>query len=244
MNKSNSHEERPAVDALKKNCLKMLVVIVNRDDGDSTAKFLRDRNHHFQFSCLAQGTKGSEVLDLLGLDTIDKTVVFCIAPGANLSADLPLLTEKFHLHKSGRGIAFTIPLLGFSIPDIAGDKKAHIEQMLHNMENEVDKMNDTIEHSVILAEINRGYSEELMIAARAVGATGGTVIHAKRTGAEGAGKFVGIAVQDERELVAILTNRESRQVIMDTINVSFGTNTDAGGIVLSLPVDSVAGLRG
>lgn len=240
---NSDHPNLSSLDGLSKGGIKMLVTIVNRADGDKTTKFLRERHFHFQFTCMAEGTQGSDILDMLGLDSVDKTVVFCISPGIHINEVLPELIEKLNLKKAGKGIAFTIPLVGFSIPAISPEKQAHLEQWQSNIETEVDKMNDNITHSIILTLINHGHSEELVKAAKAAGATGGTVINARHTGAEDAVKFFGLSVQAEKEMVAILTKRGEKQAIINVINKSFGLNSPARGIVLSLPVDGVFGME-
>ncbi|MCL2867465.1 MAG: hypothetical protein FWF47_06880 [Clostridia bacterium] len=230
------------IDELDKSGIKALIIIVNRHDGRKTTKFLREMHFHFQFSCMAQGTSGSEIMDILGLDSIDKTAILCVSPGFHIDKALPQLSEKLHLKKAGRGIAFTIPLIGITLPDISSHIKERSEQWLKNMENEVSKMIETITHSMIISVVNKGYSEELMQAAKAAGAKGGTVINARRTGIEDAVKFFGISLQDEREIVAILTKKESRQAITNAINSSFGIKSEAHGIIFTLPVDSIVGV--
>ena len=65
-----------------------------------------------------------------------------------------------------------------------------------------------------------------MDAAKAAGASGGTLIHA-RPGLEGAEKYLGITVQPEKELVLILAPQEKRHAIMERITAETGLNTEA-----------------
>ena len=103
-------------------------------------------------------------------------------------------------------------------------------------------MTDKLSHDLIVVIVNHGYSDELMNTARAAGASGGTVINARGQAHEGAVKFFGISVQDEKELILILTSREKKVSIMRAICEAHGLNTMAQGIVFSLPVDDVMGL--
>lgn len=236
----------PSVEELRKNGLKILVVIVNRTDGEKTTKLLRNKHFILQFTCMAQGTQGSDILNLFGLDSINKAVVLCLAPGFRLKAELMEIAEGLNLKKPGKGIAFTIPLDGISLPKIPPEKfhlSEHLHENIKNMETEVDKMNNDITHSIILAVINQGNSEELVKTAKASGAKGGTVINARRTGIEDAVKFFGITLQAEKEIVAILTERDSKQAIMDAIDESFGMQSPAHGIILSVPVDGIVGVE-
>ena len=98
------------------------------------------------------------------------------------------------------------------------------------------------EFSMVMAIVNQGFSEEVMDAAKPVGATGGTVFHSRRVGNEDKMKFWGISVQPEREVVLILARKEDKLNIMQAIGRKCGINSKAQGIVLSLPVDSTAGM--
>ena len=244
-NQSGLNNNLPTLEELQKNGIKMLVVIVNRADGDKATKFLREQHFYFQFTCMAEGTQGSDILDMLGLGSVDKTIIFCISSGFRINAALPRVEEGLKLRRAGKGIAFTVPLLGVSLPELAikSERISLISQLLEKLESEVDKVNNSTTHSIILALVDQGNSEELVEAAKAAGAKGGTVVNARRIGGDEVVKFFGLTVQEEKEIVAILTPRENKQVIMDTINESFGVNSSARGIILSVPVDGVVGIE-
>ena len=88
-------------------------------------------------------------------------------------------------------------------------------------------------HELIVVILNEGYADLVMDAARAAGAGGGTVLHAKGTGSKRGEKFFGVSLADEKDMVSI----------MRAINENAGPGTKAGAICFSLPVSSVAGLR-
>ena len=95
---------------------------------------------------------------------------------------------------------------------------------------------------LIVTVVDKGNTETVMNAARSVGASGGTVVRAKGTGAEIA-KFFGVSISEEKEMVYIVAKREMRDDIMHAIMENAGTSTEAHGIVFSLPVDKVVGIR-
>ena len=101
-------------------------------------------------------------------------------------------------------------------------------------------MKDT-RYDLLLVIANQGYTGSIMDAARAAGAGGGTVIHAKGTGMEGAAKFMGIDLVNEKELVLIVARTSEKNQIMKSI--MDGADKKAGAIVFSLPVTDTAGLR-
>lgn len=225
----------------------LLVAIVDRSKNKRVTEILQHKHVHLHYVLLAEGTASSEVMDLLGLGSIDKAVTLCIAPQSFTPALLAALDEGLGLAGAGKGIAFTVPLSGvsssvFQLLDKEMQERVHgIQQQ---MEKEVEKMSVGASHDLILALINQGCSEDLMAAAKTAGATGGTVIHARRIGAEESAKFFGIAIQAEKEVVAILTSRDKKKEIMKAIGRSCGMKSEAKGLCISLPVDDIVGLAG
>ena len=154
---------------------------------------------------------------------------------------LTKLQKKLHLGMPNTGIAFTVIISGGS---------GHIVQLIDSLQPEVNRTllerNDAgmagSEYYMIMAIVNQGFSEEVMNAARPVGASGGTVFHSRRIGSAEAMKFWKISVQEEREVVMILARKDEKQAIMQAIGKSCGMKSEAQGMVLSLPVDGVVGL--
>ena len=97
-------------------------------------------------------------------------------------------------------------------------------------------------YEMIIAVANQGYIEPIMEAARSAGAGGGTVIHAKGTGMEGMGKFFGVSLAAEKEMIFIVTERGQKQAIMRAIMEKAGMESKARTFLFSVPVDEVAGL--
>ncbi len=96
---------------------------------------------------------------------------------------------------------------------------------------------------LIVAIINRGFSDLVMDSARASGATGGTILNARGTVVDKAQTIMGISIQPEKEIVMILTKVEKRDSIMEAICKSAGLNTPGKGIVFSLLVEDVLGVN-
>ena len=96
-------------------------------------------------------------------------------------------------------------------------------------------------YELLLVIANQGYTGSIMDAARAEGAGGGTVLHAKGTGMEGAARFLGVDLVNEKEMVFIVARSSEKNKIMKAIMA--GADPKAGAIVFSLPVTDTAGLR-
>ena len=54
--------------------------------------------------------------------------------------------------------------------------------------------------------------------------------------------FWGLSIQEEKEMLLIVTKKENKVAIMQAIAKNCGMHSKAKGIVLSLPIDSVLGL--
>lgn len=108
----------PTLEELQKSHFQLLVVIVNRKDGEKATHALQERHCRFQISCLAHGTSGSELMDMLGFGTVDKAVIVCLIPSFRNPDLMAELTAELKLSKAGKGIAFTVPISGISVPII------------------------------------------------------------------------------------------------------------------------------
>ena len=96
--------------------------------------------------------------------------------------------------------------------------------------------------SLIITIVNRGYSDEVMDAARDAGAKGGTIMYAHGAGLRDTETFFGVSIHPEKELVIVLASNEIRPQIMQAIVKRVGMTTEGAGITFSLPVTNVAGI--
>ena len=99
------------------------------------------------------------------------------------------------------------------------------------------------QQELLIAIGNQGYSEDIMDAARAAGARGGTIIHARGTGMDKAERFLGISLGSEKDVVLIVTVTETKKAMMHSIMEKAGPGSKAGAVVFSLPVEDTAGMR-
>ena len=99
------------------------------------------------------------------------------------------------------------------------------------------------DHELLVVILNQSYMDDVMNAARSAGAFGGTVLHAKGTGAKYAEKCFGVSLANEKEVILIAAGSREKNAIMRAIMEQTGPHTPAGAITFSLPISSVAGLR-
>ena len=98
-------------------------------------------------------------------------------------------------------------------------------------------------YEVIVAIVNEGHSDKVMDAAREAGARGGTITHARGSGTKDIEKKYGIIITPQKEMLYILVNENIRDQVMSAINSAVGIDTPGQGIVFSLPVDIISGLK-
>ena len=98
-------------------------------------------------------------------------------------------------------------------------------------------------HALIITIVNHGYSDDVMDAARTAGARGGTVLHAKGTAGVGSNSFFGVSIAEEKEMIFIVADGETKRDTMRAIMQQAGANTDARAVVFSLPVSEACGFR-
>jgi hypothetical protein len=110
------------------------------------------------------------------------------------------------------------------------------------MDREAEQLHQDTRYELVIAVVNQGYSEKVIDVAHLSGARGGTIVHARRSGMGDAGKFFGILVQEEKEIIAILISKAAKKELMQAIGKACGIKTEAQGIVFSLPVESCAGI--
>lgn len=99
-----------------------------------------------------------------------------------------------------------------------------------------------IEHELIICIVNEGFSETVMESAREVGASGGTIIHARGTANKEAETFFKITIQPEKEMVMILVPVKIKDDVLHALYKAVGLKTPGQGIAFSVPVDNVIGL--
>ncbi|MDR3090779.1 MAG: hypothetical protein LBU36_01085 [Clostridiales bacterium] len=226
---------------------KLVAAIIDRAEAKRLESLLHEKRARFHYIMNGSGTASSEVLKIFGLSGTDKTVCVCVEPAARAGAFYTALIERLELTRPGRGIAFLLPVssLSASVSNafMAGITEQTIERRLENMDSERIEKEPELEAELILAVVGRGFSKGVMEAAKTAGARGGTIIHAWQRGAEEDIKFFGISIQEEKEIVAIVTPKTQKKELMQAISKACGSKTEAKGIVISLPIESFAGIE-
>ena len=218
--------------------LYLMTTVVDRKLAKRYLSLYQENGQQVLFLAFGTGTASSEILDYLGLEHAEKTVVFSVLEEEKWISIKKQLQKKLRIDVPGSGIAYITPLSSI------GGRKA-LDYLLAKddyQKEEESTLKDTA-HELIVVIANQGNSELVMDAARSAGAYGGTIIHAKGTGKEAAEKFMGVSLAAEKEMLFIVSKANQKNAIMKAIMEKAGLATRAKAIVFSLPVTDTAGLR-
>lgn len=217
--------------------LYFFVTITRRGDSAEFLDFFARRGIAGTYSTLCRGTARQKTLDLLGLEQTEKAAHFAMIPREKLPGILKGLSRELYIDMPDRGIALAIPVqsLGgrMAMAYFMGD-----QECISKEEKEMEPR-----YELIVAIAEKGYTDMVMDAARAAGATGGTILHTKGTGSNNAEQFFGVSISDEKEMVWIVAPTESKKAIMKSIMQQSGMHTKARALVFSLPVTHTAGFQ-
>lgn len=211
-----------------------VISIVNSDSLKKLNDLCEKMSLPLTVAAHAKGTAVKSMLDLLGIESTERRVVFSIADGKKTKELISEQKRKLHIGVPGHGIVIAVP-----IKSIGGGKTLSYLKGDEQSAKYVPEFNPAYELIVVIA--NEGSTDSVMNAARSAGARGGTVIHGKGTGVKGASKFYNVSIASEKEIILVVSSSELKAEIMRSILRTAGPDTDAGAIVFSVPVTDVAG---
>lgn len=213
-----------------------MITIAEKNKSENYISYFAQNGVNLTLGRYGKGTANKEMLEYLGVGSTEKCVLFSFLTLKKSKELLKEMEKKMQLRKVGAGLSFTIPISS------VGSKKT-LDLLFGDISNEEGEGYEMeTENEVIVVITNRGYVDKVMEAARAAGANGGTVIHARGTGIAQAEKFFGATIGAEKEMIFIVTSSSKRNEIIKTVKAEAGINTDAQSILFSLPVTDVSGL--
>jgi len=223
--------------------VKMMVCIIGREDEAALTEICNEQCVSLHFSAIAFGTAKSNYLSYLGLDEIEKRVVYSLIPDYCEERLLRAINKRLRLYLPGKGIAFTIPLATVSsIISNAVLSTPYKEESTSGTESQSSKKGKKIMHELIIAVVNQKFSDKVLDCARAAGATGATILHTRSVNNAKAEQLIGTTVMQETDTIAFISSREYKGKIMEAIRENAGLKTDGGAVLFSLPVDSLTGI--
>ena len=172
----------------------------------------------------------------------EKAVLFSVVTPACKETLVKELVSTMHLTAPGSGIAVCLPLSSIGGKSAMNYLTSGDPSKAPEIDIEEDHTMKEAAYQLIVAIANQGYTDKVMEAARSAGARGGTIVHTRSTGAEDAGKFFGMSIAEEREMIFIVAPTGEKNAIMQAIMAQAGPSTKAQAITLSLALEDVVGL--
>lgn len=210
----------------------LIITITRRGGGSKVIETFTKNGVPWHFRLVGQGTASSEVMDILGMGTRDKDIIvsFCTKKAAaKFSEDLTSDPTR----RGGHGIMMVMPLTAIN-SIVAAIVERGTGTINVNLED--NAMKNEYKHSLVMAVVNRGFSDEVMAVAKRCGATGGTVVRANLADNDAA-RLLGRELEEEREIVAILLPDTIRDKVMEDINRELGLKSEAQAILCAIGVD-------
>lgn len=220
----------------KQQGMKLLISIVERGQGKILTKIYEKHNLTCHFQSLGRGTASSELLDVLGFGSTERTVVLSLGAETLVDQLMYELAEGKEEARYCKGIAFDMALTGINqIMAVILGTQAPEETGGMVLENKG-------KNSMILIVANQGHTDDIMNTAREAGARGGTILRSRWAGPEDTEQFYGIKIQAEKEIIVIVASTETRNAIMETVNRKHGLKTEAGAMICSVGIDQMVRL--
>ncbi|MFT5697716.1 MAG: nitrogen regulatory protein P-II 1 [Desulforhopalus sp.] len=96
---------------------------------------------------------------------------------------------------------------------------------------------------IILASVKSDITDKVVDAAKATGATGATIIHARGTGIREAKTFFGLSLEAQTDIIMFLLEERLVDQVLEIIGRVGEFNKPGTGIAFVLPVEQVIGLE-
>ncbi len=216
------------------NRMMFLVSIVARGKGKRYINMVAEKNIRMNLQSVGHGTATSEMMDILGLGTNDKDVVISVATQKDVSALLSELTKNLEGSVRYGGLLMVTKLS--AINRLAAE--VILRSRTESAEKEETRMTKGEgKFNLILIAVNEGFADDVMKTAKKAGATGGTVIRARQVGAELLEQFEEADLQEEKEIITILSPTATSGHIISAVNEEFGLRSAAKGVVCAVPVE-------
>ena len=98
-------------------------------------------------------------------------------------------------------------------------------------------------YQVIVAALKPDVTDAVIDAAKECGISGATIVPGRGTGMHEAKTFLGLTLEAQTDVVIFLTESELVEPVMAAIHTAGRLDEHGTGVVFTLPVESVAGIK-
>jgi len=211
--------------------------VVNVGDASRVLKFAQKYDlKEGGISIIGRGTVNSRVMEFLGLNEVRREIVHLIVKRELAAEAMEGISKDMELEKPGNGIAFSCAISEFI------DSKGGVGDT-----SEIKEKGKSM-YQIIHVIVDRGRAEEVINAASKAGAKGGTIINAKSADVDAQDfqdilDFFPWKSSSNKEEVLVITKREYRAQIVESIRANLKIDETGNGILFVLDIDEIYGLR-
>ncbi|MDH6364140.1 nitrogen regulatory protein PII [Enterococcus sp. PF1-24] len=95
---------------------------------------------------------------------------------------------------------------------------------------------------LIVTIVDGGNGHDVIHFAKEVGATGGTILHGRGAGIHDTGKFLGLEIEPEKDVVLVLVPSSLTNVVLSSIGEGIEISKPGNGIIFTIDVSKVMGI--
>ncbi|MDO4594427.1 MAG: P-II family nitrogen regulator [Tissierellia bacterium] len=130
--------------------------------------------------------------------------------------------------------------------------KEKSQEILEELKKDFSKENTAIAFTIGEREMNykaiytivdRKKGDQVISLANKNGATGATIIHGRGSGIEKKSLFIHMKIEPEKDIVLMLVKDEIADHLVKVINEEFELEKENNGIIFTMPVSGVVGIR-
>ena len=206
----------------------LICVIVNFGLGSKVLGMAKRNGVSGGTIMLGRGTVHNRLLEFLELTDIRKEIVLMVAEKSVARQTLELINDELDFSRPNHGIAFVMSVGAFI-------GSGHYE-LGSTLKTEVVSM-----YQAIFVIVDKGM-EKVMEHAKAVGARGGTIINARGSGIHETAKLLNMEIEPEKEIVLMLTRKESTSGIVKAVRDNMKIDEPGNGIIFVQTVNETYGI--
>jgi len=98
------------------------------------------------------------------------------------------------------------------------------------------------DHELIISIVRKGWAEKVIVAAKAAGARGGTILHGRGVGVHEQKKLLGLPIEPEKEIILTLIHRDKTNDVLKAIVEAGQLQKPGMGVGFVIDVDKVVGI--
>lgn len=138
------------------------------------------------------------------------------------------ISDYFGFSKRNRGIAFSIPFVGWELKSNEDGKKELYRDFNPS-------------HFCIMTIVDKGKGKACIRSIKESGGRGGTIIHGHGAGVPG-DYYCPLIIEPQKDIVMALTGKDNVRAIKDRIVADLQPYKEGNGVIFILPIIKMSGL--